>query len=395
MYLDGFVTTLRDYGVPASLGEALDFYRGLERGLAPDLESLLTFARLSFVRRAEHQDSFERAFAFYFYGIDLPRVAEGDPELLATPQFRDWLAKQVDEGHLPPHALWSMPLDELMRKFWETVRQQMEEHHGGNRWVGTGGSSPWGHSGNARGGVRVHGEGRHRSALKVIGERRYVDYSDANTLTGENLGQALARLRHLEAAGPRDQLDISETIRESARNGGEIELVFQREMRNQLDLILLIDNGGTSMLPHVDLTRLLFSKVRGRLHRSTTYFFHNTIYGTLWRDPRRLDPVPISEVLLRQRTVRVLILGDAAMAPEELLHPRGAIAWDADDQEASIVWLQRLRDRFPHTVWLNPIPKAEWSRTHGAFTIKKVGEVFPMEDLTLGGLKRAVERLNG
>jgi uncharacterized protein with von Willebrand factor type A (vWA) domain len=200
MFLDGFIVLLREYGVPVSLTDAVDFYRGMERGLAPDLDSLFLFARLSFVRRVEHMDAYERAFAFHFYGIDLPRLAEGDPALLETPQFREWLKEAVRRGELPAHALWTFPPDELMRRFWETLRRQREAHHGGSRWIGTGGNSPFGHSGNASGGVRALGQGGGRSALKVIGERRYIDYSNDNTLSGANLAQALAALKKLAPA---------------------------------------------------------------------------------------------------------------------------------------------------------------------------------------------------
>ena len=395
MFLDGFFLRLREYGVPVSMTDILDFYRGMEKGLAPDLESLFVFARLSFVRRVEHMDAYERAFLFHFYGIDVPRVAEGDPELLNTPQFREWLREAVRKGELPPQALWTMSPDELMKRFWETLRQQMEEHHGGSRWIGTGGNSPFGHSGNARGGIRVHGESGGRSALKVIGERRYIEYADTQSLRGSNLSQALASLKQLTPSGPRDQLDLDATIYQSARNGGEIDLVFRRDLLDRVEVVLLIDNGGSSMLPFVQLTRLLFGKVKDRFRRCDTYFFHNTIYGSVYKDARRREPLALPDLLRRNPEVRVLIVGDASMAPEELLWPRGGISFGMDDEEASLVWLQRLRDRFRHSVWLNPIPKEDWKATYGHYTIKRIGEVFPMEDLTLGGIKRAVQRLNG
>lgn len=394
MFLDGFIVCLRDYGVPVSMTDAVDFYRGMEKGLAPDLDALFLFGRLSFVRRVEHMDAYERAFAFHFYGIDLPRVAEGDPELFNTPQFREWLREAVRKGELPPHALWTFPPGELMRRFWETVRKQAEAHHGGSRWIGTGGNSPFGHSGNASGGVRVFGEGGKRSALKVIGERRYVDYSDDTALGGANLAQALASLKKLAPSGPRDELDLDATVHESARNGGEIDLIFRRALLDRIEVVLLIDNGGTSMLPFVSLTRLLFAKVRDRFKRRDTYFFHNTIYGSLYKDSQHRAPFPTAKLLERSPETRLLILGDAAMAPEELLYPGGAITWGADDGEPSFRWLERLRDRFRHTVWLNPIPKENWPEAYGRTTIKRIGEVFRMEDLTLGGIKRAVEWLN-
>jgi uncharacterized protein len=393
MFLDGFIVRLREYGVPVSLTDAVDFYRGMERGLAPDLDSLFLFARLSFVRRVEHMDTYERAFAFHFYGLELPRVAEGDPELLNTPQFRQWLKEAVRKGELPAHALWTFPPDELMRRFWDTLRQQMKEHHGGSRWIGTGGNSPFGHSGNSSGGVRVFGEGKNRSALKVIGERRYIDYSDDNSLSGANLAQALAALKKLAPSGPRDQLDLDATIHQSAKNGGEIDLVFRRALLDRIEVVLLVDNGGTSMLPHVDLTRLLFAKVRDRFKRRDTYFFHNTIYSAVYKDPQRRVPLSTEQLLRRSPDTRLLILGDASMAPDELLYPGGTISWGLDDGQPSLRWLERLRDRFRHAVWLNPIPKEIWPEAYGRTTIKRIGEVFRMEDLTLGGIRRAVEWL--
>ena len=394
MFLDDFILRLREYGVPVSLTDAIDFYKGMERGLAPDLDSLFLFARLSFVRRVEHMDAYERAFAFHFYGLDLPRVTEGDPELLDTPQFREWLKAAVRRGELPAHAMWTFPPGELMKRFWETMRKQTEAHQGGSRWIGTGGNSPFGHSGNASGGVRVFGEGGKGSALKVIGERRYIDYSDANTLSHANLSQALASLKSLKPSGPRDELDLDATIYQSARNGGEIDLVFRRALLDRIEVILLIDNGGSSMIPHVALTRLLFAKVRDRFKRRDTYFFHNTVYGTVYKDAQRRLPLPVEKLLQRSPETRLLILGDASMAPEELLYPGGAITWGTHDAEPSLRWLERLRDRFRHSVWLNPIPKENWPEAYGRTTIRRIGEVFRMEDLTLGGIKRAVEYLN-
>jgi uncharacterized protein with von Willebrand factor type A (vWA) domain len=395
MPFTGFLYRLREYGVPVSTTDAIDFYKGLERGLAPDLETLFVFARLSFVRRVEHMDAFERAFLFHFYGIDVPRVAEGDPELLNTPQFREWLKQAIRNRELPPQALWTTSPEELMKRFWETLRKQMEAHQGGSKWVGTGGNSPFGHSGSAKGGVRVGGPGGNRSALKVIGERRYVEYSETTALSGANLSQALASLKKLAPAGPRDELDLDETIYQSARNGGEIDLVFRRGLLDRIEVVLLIDNGGSSMLPFVDHTRLLFAKVRDRFKRCDTYFFHNTVYGAVYKDFRRRDPLPTQVLLQRNPETRLLFVGDASMAPEELIWSRGAITWGDEDEEASLVWLQRLRDRFRHSVWLNPIPKEDWKGAYGGTTIRRIGEVFQMEDLTLGGIRRAVEHLNG
>jgi uncharacterized protein with von Willebrand factor type A (vWA) domain len=238
--------------------------------------------------------------------------------------------------------------------------------------------------------VRVFGQGGKLSATKVIGERRYIDYSDSNALSGANLAQALTSLRKLTPSGPRDQLDLDATIHESARNGGEIDLVFRRDLLDRIEVVLLIDNGGTSMLPHVELTRLLFAKVRDRVKRCQTYFFHNTIYGSVYKDPQRRRPLPTPELLRRSQDTRLLIVGDASMALEELVYPSGAIYFEEEERESSLRWLERLRDRFRHAAWLNPIPKELWRDVYGRDTIRRIGEVFHMEDLTLGGIKRAV-----
>ena len=171
MFFDSFFQLLPVYGIPVSMQYILDFYRGFEKSLVENLDDLFIYAKLVFVKKVEHSDAFERCFAFYFYDIDLPPVVEGDIELLETKQFREWLEKAYRNGELRAHPNL-MPVEELMKKFWDTVREQMKAHHGGNKWVGTGGTSAFGHSGAAQRGVRVAGNSKNRSALKVIGERR-------------------------------------------------------------------------------------------------------------------------------------------------------------------------------------------------------------------------------
>ena len=390
-----FLYLLRDYGVPAGMDNVMEFYTGMEAGLAGDLDELFVLARLCFVKRVEHMDPFERAFILYFYGIDIPPVAEGDYGLLQTRQFKDWLRQAVERGEIKPVSD-NLSAEELIKKFWDTVREQLEAHHGGNKWVGTGGSSPFGHSGAPRedGGVRVHGESRNKSALKVIGERRYIDYSGDNTLKGSNLRQALNDLKHLKPSGSYTKLDIGETIYQTARNGGEIELIFKRELRDKIEVILLLDNGGSSMTPYIEVTRTLFYKLRDRFKNLTSYFFHNSIYESLYLDPARRKPISTWHLLEKSPETRVLIIGDASMAPDELMSPYGSIYMGGEDSEAGINWFLRIKERFPFTVWLNPIERNRWDGPYGAYTLKKLRDVFHMEDLTLRGIKGAVEYLN-
>lgn len=393
MFLD-LVYLLRRYGVPAGLDQALDFVRGLRRGLAPDLERVFLLARLCFVRRPEQMDSFERAFALYFFGIDLPPVAEGDPALLETKQFRDWLRAAIQRGEIQP-ITQNLSEEELMRRFWETIRQQTAAHHGGNRWVGTGGASPFGHGGFSNRGLRVYGESGNRGALRVFGDRRYLDYSDDHSLSGANLRQALGELRKLEAVGAETELDAPETIHRSAKNGGEIELVFRRERRDRIKVIALIDNGGSSMTPFIERTRLLFQKLRDRFHDCEIFFFHNTIYDQIYRDAQRTRPYETAELLKQDAESRLLFIGDASMAPEELYSAWGASSWNDASAEASIHILRRLRQRFVRSVWLNPIPAQFWQDGQGTWSLERIREVFRMEELSLRGLKRAVAFLNG
>ncbi|MBF0352608.1 MAG: hypothetical protein HQM11_16365 [SAR324 cluster bacterium] len=389
-----FVYMLQDYGIPVSMTYVIDFYKGLEKGLVETLDDLFLFARLNFVKKVEHMDAFERAFAMYFFGVDIPAIAEGDMGLFQTKQFREWLQQAIQRGELPAQP-WNLSYDELMKRFWDTVREQMEAHNGGNRWVGTGGTSPFGNSGAAQPGVRAFGGGQNRSAVKVIGERNYIDYSASNTLSGENIRQALSLLKNIIPAGPESELDVGETVYKTSRNGGEIELIFKKELRDKIRVILLIDNGGTSMMPWVDVTRMLFSKFRDRIKELKTYYFHNTVYATVYSDPQRYKAIPTKKLLEENPETRVIFMGDASMAPEELVSRYGSIYFDAgDDSEASYAWLQRIRKRFKYSVWLNPIPSYEWDITYGSWTLQKIREVIHMEDLTLRGIKKAVEYLN-
>ncbi len=390
-----FVSLLRDYGVPVGVRELLELNQGFERGVVKHLDDLFIFARLVFVKRVEHMDAFERAFAWYFYGIDVPPVAEGDVELFNTDQFRRWLEKEMREGRLPHRALWDYDPETLMKRFWDTLRKQMEEHHGGSRWIGTGGNSPFGHSGNAERGTRVLGASRNRSALKVIGDRRYIAYSDRNQLREENLRQALETMKHMKNEGPYNRLNLEDTIRNTARNGGEIELVFERDLRDKISVVLLIDNGGYSMTPFIEITRLLFAKMHERFEDLQTFFFHNTLYERIYTDFMRTRALPTEQLLLRKPEVRLVVVGDAAMAPEELEARGGAIDNYYDfNRPPSAHWLRRLSERFPHNCWLNPIAREQWARVHGAYTINRIRSFFHMEDMTLGGIKGMVERLS-
>ncbi|HNE19716.1 MAG TPA: hypothetical protein PLF85_08355, partial [Turneriella sp.] len=254
MFLN-FFYALRDEGLPIGADQVLEFYRAPEKVPVENTDDLFLLLRLICVKKREDLDTFERVFLNHFYNMDIPRVAEGDYALLETRQFREWLREARERGEIP-FRQHELNLDELMKKFWETLREQMKEHHGGSKWVGTGGNSPFGHSGHSAGGVRVFGQGRNFSAMKVIGEKRHVSYSSRQSLSADNVRQALALLKNMQKHAAATDLDIEESVYLSEKSG-DIELVFPPPLRNQLKVVLFIDNGGHSMLQHVPLTRLI------------------------------------------------------------------------------------------------------------------------------------------
>ncbi|RME76312.1 MAG: hypothetical protein D6785_13910 [Planctomycetota bacterium] len=388
-----FFFLLREVGIPISFQYVMDFFQGYQKGLVYDLQSLFVFLRLVCIKKVEYYDLYERAFRYYFLGekVELPHPVPVE-SILASPRFREWLEKILDEWKLQDPVLHDLSLEELLQKFWETYLQQKEEHHGGSRWIGVGGTSPYGHSGAARGGIRVYGGPGNRSAMKVLGPRRYIDYSGEATLGSENIRQALATLKMLKPHGPPTELDIDATIRETCRLGGEIELVFQKELQDKLEVMVFLDNGGFSMTPYVSLVRLLFTKMKSQFRNLEFYYFHNTIYSGVYKDVERTRFYSLEDMFRDKKPeIRLFIIGDANMGPYELLAPYGAISFFGYEPIPSIKWLEEIRDHFPHSVWLNPIPKSYWP--YESRTIQDIGSIFFMEELTLQGLRKAVEYL--
>ncbi|SFM64724.1 hypothetical protein [Thermodesulforhabdus norvegica] len=387
-----FFYRLREAGIPVSGRSILDFYEALSRGLITSLDRLFLLTRLIFVKRVEHYDVFEQVFREYFFGEQGGLTAEDWEALLAAKPFREWLDEAVDKGLLTREQVHSMPLEELMKRFWETLQSQEGKHRGGDRWIGTGGRSPFGHGGFSQGGVRVLGSGVHGTARKVIGERRYVNYSDDAPITRENIRHILSCMKSLKPIGPLSELDVDETIYRTAKNGGEIELIFRPELRNRVSLIVLLDNGGYSMTPYIPIVKTLFNRIRDTFEDVKYYYFHNCIYGTVYEDPPRTKAVKWEDLLQRGPEARLIIIGDANMAPSELMASFGSLDVFTTVKKPGYRWLQELREAFPASVWLNPIPKTLWK--YESITIQKIARIFFMEDLTLGGLKNAVAYLN-
>jgi len=393
MFID-FFYTLKDQGVPVSPTSFLTLHRALKSGLVRTLNDFYTASRTILVKSERYFDLYDQVFAHHFQGADLPEPDEALLDDIASAMLEEWLrdpktladAMGIDESELN-----KLSPEELIEYFKERLKDQEGRHDGGSKWIGTGGTSPVGHSGYHPGGMRVGGVSRNKSAVKVAMERRYKDYSQQGPLTQAMIGEALKRLRNLIPSGPQDQVDVDETIYRTMKNGGEIEIVFSRSLKDRLKVILAIDNGGWSMDQYIPVVQTLFDYARAQFKDVKTFFFHNTVYDAPWKDPTRIKkPVRVTEFTRYDPETRLIFVGDASMAPYELMASDGSIYVQERSGKPSIEQLKTLAETFPHNVWLNPVPTRMWSYTH---TINAISQIFPMYPLSLDGLEQAITKL--
>jgi uncharacterized protein with von Willebrand factor type A (vWA) domain len=386
----GFFFHLRASGLKVSPTEWLGLVRALGRG--HDRASLDVFyhlARSMLVKRETQYDAYDRAFAEWFG--DLEKQYELDDQILA------WLMDPQMPRELTEEEraqLRRMELDTLREEFRRRLEQQRRRHDGGNRFIGTGGTSPFGHGGQNPQGVRVGGEGGGRSAVQLAQERRFENLRGDRVLDTRQIGAALRRLRRLARDSGPEELDIDETIDKAAKNAGEIELVMRPPRKNRVKLLLLMDVGG-SMDPYADLCERLFSAAHQATHFAAFqhYFFHNCVYDRLYDDISRYRG-PCTDDVLKQidRTWTVVLVGDAWMGPYELMQESGSLSWATPGPRTpGIEWLKRIASKPKACAWLNPEPKRVWS----APTVAAIRGVFPMFELTLDGLGAAVDHLRG
>jgi len=389
-----FFYELKGAGIPVSPTSFLRLQKALGMGLVRNLNDFYTTARSLLVKSERYFDLYDRIFAHYFEGIDLPDPEGVDLSETAKLLLQEWLKDPEMVARalgMDAEKLKQYTPEELLKYFLDRLKEQTGQHHGGHKWIGTGGTSPVGHSGYHPGGMRVGGRSRNKSAIKVALERRYRDYSVDGHLSQAQLGEALKRLRRLIPAGPKDQVNIDKTIYETMRNAGEIEIVFDRRMKDKLKVILMIDNGGWSMDPYIPVVQLLFNHARYQFKDIKTYFFHNTIYDRVWEDPRRISTgVKFEDFSRLDPESRLIIVGDASMANWELVAAGGSIYIDENNRIPSIDRLRTLGQTFRHCVWLNPVFESEWRYTRSIGIIR---QIFPMFELTLEGLEKSVAYL--
>ena len=393
MFID-FFYQLKDHGVPVSPTAFLTLQKALGKGLVNSLEDFYTVSRAILVKSERYFDLYDQVFAHYFEGVALPDREGLELDELARSLLEQWLQhpkELADALGMDEAELQKLTPEELIEYFKERLKEQTERHDGGNRWIGTGGTSPVGHSGFHPGGMRVGGVSRNKSAVKVAMERRYKDYSLEGPLTASMMGEALKRLRHLVPSGPKDQVNVDKTIYQTMKNAGEIEIVFDSSLKDRLKVILAIDNGGWSMDPYIPLVQTLFDYARAQFKELKTCFFHNTIYDTLWEDPARYKkPLKVDDLVRRDPDTRFIFVGDASMAPYELMAQDGSIYITNRSGRPSSECLQFLAKTFRHSVWLNPVRRARWPYTR---TINLIAQIFPMFELTIDGLEKAVGHL--
>ena len=385
-----FLYELRKRKVPVGTTEAVQLARALEAGLhGASLDGFYHVARAILIHSEAHLDAFDEAFASHFRGVEAAALKVHE-ELL------EWLREAIErEGALTPEeaALGeALDLEELRKLFEERLREQKERHDGGNKWIGTGGTSPFGHSGRAhQPGIRVGGPGGGRSAVQVADARKYRPYRSDLSLDVRQMQVALRKLRAFEREGGEEELDLEGIIDATAKNAGELDVVTRPPRRPSTRVVLLMDVGG-SMDPYIHTVSRLFSAASKASHFKDfrAYYFHNCVYGRVYRTDRFDDPVLVRDLLAEcGKHYKLIVVGDALMAPYELMSPGGAIDPSEGERLEGIRWLQRLADHFEKSAWLNPETPQYW---HGN-TIEIVRQVFPMYPLTLEGLGEAVTHL--
>ncbi|QGZ39715.1 hypothetical protein IP92_02018 [Pseudoduganella flava] len=384
-----FFFTLKDAKIPVTIKEFLTLLEAMEKNVVTQsLDDFYWLARLTLVKDEAHFDRFDRAFAQYFKGIAATFDDKGAIPL-------DWLVKRMERELTDEQkaALEKFGYDKLMDRLRELLQEQKERHEGGSKWIGTGGTSPFGHGGTNPEGVRIGGQGRNRTAVKVWDRRSYKDYDSDRELGTRNIKIALRRLRRFARDGAAEELALDQTIRATANNAGWLDIRMQPERRNNVKVLMLFDVGGT-MDDHIERTEELFSAAKSEFKNMEFFYFHNCVYDYLWKNNRRrhAERFPTWDVLRKYTPdTKLIFVGDATMSPYEVLQPGGSVEYN--NEEAGAEWLARFTHAFPKFAWLNPEPEGLWQYRQSIAVIRQLmnGRMYP---ITLDGLERAMRVLS-
>ena len=385
-----FFTKVRDYQVPCTLRELLDLIRALEQGVVfASIDDFYALSKTILVKDEVHFDKFDRAFADYFKGVSTIEL-----DLSEIPE--DWLKKHFEkqlsaEEKAKIAALGG--LDKLMETLAERLKEQEKRHQGGNKWIGTGGTSPFGAYGYNPEGVRIGQDGsRHRRAIKVWDKRQFKNL-DANVEIGtRNLKVALRKLRQFARTGSSEELALDDTIAATARNAGYLDIKMKPERHNAVKVLMFFDIGG-SMDDHIKVCEQLFSAVHGEFKHLEFFYFHNCLYESVWRDNNRRhnEKIDLTQVLHTYgRDYKVIFIGDATMGPYEITYPGGSV--EHYNEEAGSVWMKRLTDHFDKVIWLNPQEEPQWPYYASIQIMQQLVDA-KMYPLTLAGLGQGIKSL--
>lgn len=387
MLLD-FFFQLRDAKIPVTVREYLTLLEGMKaQFMTPSLDNFYHLSRLTLVKDERFFDRFDQVFGSYFKGL------EKNMDLFAQLP-KDWLEKRFNREFTPEEmaAIEAMGgLDKLMERLKELLKEQKERHEGGSKWIGSGGTSPFGNNGYNPEGVRIgQDESRNRRAVKVWDQRLYQDYDDELEIGTRNIKIALRRFAR---EGAQEELDLDNTIESTARNAGWLDLKMRPERHNSVKVLTLLDVGG-SMDDHIRRTEELFSAAKSEFKHLEFYYFHNCVYDFLWKKNHRRhsERFQTTDILRTYNgDYRLIFVGDATMSPYEILQPGGSVEYN--NKEAGAVWLRRFLDRFPKAVWLNPEPEGLWQYRQSVEIIQNIME-HRMHPLTVGGLETAMRYLS-
>ena len=389
MLIDFFLH-IRQAKLPVSIKEYLTLLEALEaQVVSTSVDDFYWLSRATLVKDERNFDKFDKAFASYFKGVQAIEGIDVDVPL-------EWLKRQLQREFTAEEkaAIEAMGgLDKLMERLRELLEEQKGRHEGGNKWIGTNGTSPFGNGGFNPEGIRIGGPSAgNRTAVKVWEQRAYRDYDDQVELGTRNIKVALRRLRRFAREGAPDELDLDGTIENTARNAGWLDIRMRPERHNTVKVLMLLDVGGT-MDDHIKRTEELFSATKTEFKHLEFYYFHNCVYDFVWKNNRRrhAERTPTWDILRKYNAdYRLIFVGDATMSPYEILQPGGSVEYN--NEEPGAIWLRRLVERFPKFAWLNPEPEGVWQYRQSISVIQQLmsGRMFPV---TLQGLERAMREL--
>ena len=389
--LINFFQGLRDGGVPVTTRELLDLLEGLKRKVAfCDIDEFYYFCRTCLVKDEKYFDRFDRAFGLHF------KELEALDDIIEALIPDDWLRSEfmknlTDEEKAKIESLGG--LEKLIEEFKKRLEEQEERHEGGDKWVGTGGTSPFGQEGYHPEGIRVGPNGKNKKAVKVWDKRDFKNLDDSVQLGTRNIKVALRRLRKFARTGSAEELDLDDTISSTARNAGLLDIKMVPERHNAVKVLLFLDVGG-SMDPHVKVCEELFSAARTEFKHLENFYFHNFIYESVWRNNvrRHNERTQLLDILHKySHDYKVVFVGDASMSPYEIVQPGGSVEhWN---EEAGELWMRRMQDVYDKVIWLNPTPEEDWQYTQSVAITNQLleGRMYP---LTLQGLEEGMGYLS-